>query len=172
MGNFLQTVAAMACLKSLLMIFNMAFWVRILISICFILLLFRHTFQSGHHINSWVVIRIMWKWLHDGIFVVPPSHSIQMFHTFPSFISSAITTNNNIERIIDFFVSDVVLSTLHILTLNRSRLFKLLNYKFCYNVHMELYSSFWAISCRSLMSFDVHRFFCMTWRKLRMMKQF
>lgn len=27
MGKFLQTVAAMACLKSLLMIFNMAFWV-------------------------------------------------------------------------------------------------------------------------------------------------
>lgn len=27
MGKFLQTVAAMACLKSLLMIFNLAFWV-------------------------------------------------------------------------------------------------------------------------------------------------
>lgn len=32
MGNFIQTVAAMACLKSLLMIFNMAFWVSSILS--------------------------------------------------------------------------------------------------------------------------------------------
>lgn len=27
MGKFMQTVAAMACIKSMLMIFNLAFWV-------------------------------------------------------------------------------------------------------------------------------------------------
>lgn len=36
MGKFLQTVAAMACLKSLLMVFNMAFWVSTKIPIIFI----------------------------------------------------------------------------------------------------------------------------------------
>lgn len=34
MGNFLQTVAAMACLKSLLMVFNMAFWASGLAIFC------------------------------------------------------------------------------------------------------------------------------------------
>lgn len=34
MGKFLQTVAAMACLKSLLMIFNLAFWASGLVIFC------------------------------------------------------------------------------------------------------------------------------------------
>lgn len=79
MGNFLQTVAAMACLKSLLMIFNMAFWVSFYLDFYF---MFTHSKFRTHHLFRWccsLIASQVVKCLDDEYIGAPP-YSIQMYH--------------------------------------------------------------------------------------------
>ena len=104
MGKFLQTVAAMACLKSLLMIFNMAFWVSNCTnnkkhSVCIKTQLTRYSVKISFRVsrNS---IELLIK---DN----PSDVKKWLWAAFETTVSHSCSFISVVFNIIDFFASDV-----------------------------------------------------------------